>query len=325
MSELSIILLLLAFIFLILILIQQINELKVQYKRIFSTILSGLKEDISEKDIIKIIDNIWRLENDLKTKFNSDRIPKDLERTIYRLKLWLEEKGYKYQDFTTRSSDGLNVEVISRIAESNIQEAYILRTLSPEIRFNDMLIRKSRVDIRYPAPKKTFYVTFDNNGGPNENLKTLDFEEGTIIQGLKPITYEGKNFKGWRNKKTQTLISYPFTINDDLDCVAEWEDIPTMFTPNPRKITISYYQDHSSDAIYGVKEYVIGTKVETPTFIEIVNSEVKFLGWKRREDNQIVNFPFEAINDESLFSYFEDINQENNSETTAPKTIKENK
>lgn len=325
MSELSIILLLLAFIFLILILIQQINELKVQYKRIFSTILSGLKEDISEKDIIKIIDNIWRLENDLKTKFNSDRIPKDLERTIYRLKLWLEEKGYKYQDFTTRSSDGLNVEVISRIAESNIQEAYILRTLSPEIRFNDMLIRKSRVDIRYPAPKKTFYVTFDTNGGPNENLKTLDFEEGTIIQGLKPITYEGKNFKGWRNKKTQTLISYPFTINDDLDCVAEWEDIPTMFTPNPRKITISYYQDHSSDAIYGVKEYVIGTKVETPTFIEIVNSEVKFLGWKRREDNQIVNFPFEAINDESLFSYFEDINQENNSETTAPKTIKENK
>jgi hypothetical protein len=321
-----IVVLLVVTIIILLFLIQQVIQIKVSYKQIYSLILHGLRDDISEKDVIKIIDNIWRLENDLKVKFNEGKIPKELDRTIQRLKLLLQEKGYVYQDYTNRLSDGLNVEVISRTEETSLKESYILRTLSPEIKFNGAFVRKSKVDVRYPAPKKTFIVTFDTNGGPNEDIKPLQFEDGTIVQRFHGLTYEGKIFKGWRNKKTQTPLTYPFTINDHIECVAEWEDVKPHYIPNQDKIQISYFQDLTGDTLYDFREYILGTMIESPTINELLNSERKFLGWKNRQDNQVVKFPFEASKHESFYSYFEDEHQPENADnlkTTA--SNKENK
>jgi hypothetical protein len=326
MYDILIVVLFVITIILILFLFQQVVQIKGNYKQLYSLILHGLRDDISEKDIIKIIDNIWRLENDLKVKFNEGKIPKELDRTIQRLKLWLQEKGYVYQDYTNRLSDGLNVEVISRTEETSIKDSYIIRTLSPEIKFNGLFVRKSRVDVRYPSPKKTFIVTFDTNGGPNEDIKALQFEDGTIVQGFLGLTYGGRIFKGWRNKKTQTLITYPFTINDHIECVAEWDDVKLHYIPNQDKIRISYFQDFTGDILYEFREYNLGTIIESPTINDLVNSERKFLGWKNRQDNQIVKFPFEASKHESLYSYFEDEHQLENGEniktTVSNKEIK---
>jgi hypothetical protein len=306
MNEIEIIILGLILI-LVIFLIQQNIRLKKNYEKIYSIILYGLKEDVTENELVKIATNIWRFKVNLEVQFKEGKIPKELERPLQSMIDWLKTKGVSFADYTNYPSNGLNVQVLSSTPERSNREPYIIKTLRPEIRINGKIILKSQVDTRYPAIKKKYQITFDLNGGNNQIVKPLEFEEDHKISGFESVTYDGHVFKGWKDKKTQKIISFPFSLNDHLECIAVWDPIHVEYIAEREKIKIKYFKNKDEKESFEERVYIVGGLIEEPTTInlEFIGNR-KLIGWKRIIDDQLVTFPFEAKAQDSLYCFFEE-------------------
>lgn len=273
-----------------------------------SIILNGLKTNLDEDDLIKVVMIVWRLKRAFEEVNRINKLPKNIEnqisREITKAIEWLEKKGWTFNDYTSQKSSGLLsvIEVLNISVEPGDFEPFIVNTARPEIKFKNKTIQKSTVDVRQPKPKKIFQLLIEPNGS-GDVIPTRPVEEGLILSELPKLTREGYKFLGWKNSISGKLETLPIKILNDTKLVAQWEKIETVINFPIENITINFYEDLQKKSLITSNSCTKSSQIKEPP--QVSKDGFKTIGWKFIKDDKMVIFPYTVTEPESFYWVYE--------------------
>lgn len=276
-------------------------------KKTLRYILHGIKVDLESNDVVQLAIAIWRIEKgfqELKELEPSKK--KKLESALRKAKDWLSIHHVTYEDYAGKSSEGKSkvIEVISITEKTGEGDfvPYISNTLRPEIKIDFLTVLKSRVDITQPKPKKVFTIVYNPDGG-NKAIPSRRLEEGIELTELEVPVWEGHQFIGWFDVKTNIVISFPFKISRDLSLIAKWKDIDLAIDVPTNDVVLIYkeYKEDNKELTHTIHHK--NSIVEIPLKLE--RSDLNFLGWFDQSSDEKINFPLKVDVDKHLYAKWE--------------------
>lgn len=126
---------------------------KKQNQFLLNLIVKGIVLDVDTDSVIELSIRIWSLKNIM--LMNDNENTNKIHRQFERIERVLKTKyGLEINDYTGRIYNNINVVVSSILPDDKIDKKIIYKTLSPEIRINGMLVKKSHVEIHEPVLKE---------------------------------------------------------------------------------------------------------------------------------------------------------------------------
>jgi uncharacterized repeat protein (TIGR02543 family) len=276
-------------------------------KKTLRYILHGIKVDLESNDIVQLAIAIWRIEKGFQEQNELDPSKKKkLESALRKAKDWLSIHHVTYEDYTGENPEGKAkvIEVISISEKSGNFKPYISNTLRPEIKVDFLTVLKSRVDITQPKPKKVFTIAFNPDGG-NKAILSRSCEEGLELNenDLEAPVWDGHQFIGWFDLKTNTVIRFPFKISKDLSLIARWKDLELAIKVPTDDVVLSYKENKEDTSEVSHTTHPKNSVVEVPLKLE--KSDLNILGWFDQSNDEKITFPLKVDVDKNLYGKWE--------------------
>jgi uncharacterized repeat protein (TIGR02543 family) len=282
----------------------------INYQNLVKTlryILHGIKVDLESNDVVQLAIAIWRIEKGFQEIKEIDLAnKKKLESALRKAKDWLSLHHVTYKDYAGENPEGKSkvIEVISITEKTGEFVPFISNTLRPEIKIDFLIVLKSRVDITQPRPKKVFTIVFNPDGG-NKPIPSRSCEEGLELNenDLEVPQWDGHQFTGWYDIKTNTAMSFPFKIARDLSLIASWKEIELAVKVPTDDVTLTYKENKEDKKELGHRNLPKNSVVEAPLKLEKI--DFNFLGWFDQSNDEKITFPLKVDVDKNLYGKWE--------------------
>jgi membrane protein CcdC involved in cytochrome C biogenesis len=133
---------------------KNIIQLAYEVEKLGAIIVDGLKISHTDKPIIELINLYWNY-NQLTSQIGiseTDRLR--LVRENERMNRYVKSLGLEVNDYTSRKYNNMNLEILSTEQSNDVNELIIIRTITPEIRHNNIIIQRSKVVLAGPIGKQ---------------------------------------------------------------------------------------------------------------------------------------------------------------------------
>jgi hypothetical protein len=272
-------------------------------KQTLGYVLNGIRVDLEDDDLIQLAINIWRLEKGIKElKFENESQKKKIDSAIRKAKEWLAKRGISVNDYTGSNPEGISkvIEVISITDKIGDFQPYISNTIRPEVRINSDTVLKSRVDVAQPKPKQQFKITFNPDGG-NKFIQNRIFEEGLEVNELEIPVWDGHEFLGWFDQKTNLALKFPFMVTKDVNLIAHWREteLAVKFPVETNEISFVYFYNKTDEKPLNSNKHIINTIVDQP--FNYHNDVETLLDWYDKESDEKIEFPLKAERNRNFY------------------------
>ncbi len=125
-------------------------DLMLEIEKLGTLITGGLQISKNDKAIIDIINLYWNL-NQLTVQLNITEAEKTkLNRENDRMMRYIKNLNLEVNDYVNRVYNNMNLEILTFETNSELTERIIIKTIEPEIRYNNIIIQRSKVVIAGP-------------------------------------------------------------------------------------------------------------------------------------------------------------------------------
>lgn len=126
------------------------ENLLFELEKIGTLIISGIQISKNDKTIIDIINLYWNL-HQLTIQLNISEAEKTkLYRENDRMMRYIKSLNIEVNDYVNRVYNNMNLEILTFETNNDLTERIVIRTVEPEIRFNNIIIQRSKVVIAGP-------------------------------------------------------------------------------------------------------------------------------------------------------------------------------
>jgi len=280
-------------------------------KQTLGYVLNGIRVELENDDLIQLTINIWRLEKGIKDlKLDNESQKKKLDSAIRKAKEWLAKKGVTVNDYTGLNPQGISkvIEVISITDIIGDFPPYISNTIRPEVRINSVTVLKSRVDVAQPIAKQQFKITFNPDGG-NKLISNRIFEEGLEVTELEIPVWDGHEFLGWFDQKTNLALKLPFVVTKDIHLIAHWKEIElaVKFPVETNEVSFTFFYKKTDEKPLNSTKYLINTMVDQ--HFEYNNNVETLLDWYDKESDEKIEFPLKAERNRTFYGKWKTISK----------------
>jgi len=125
-------------------------DLMLEIEKLGTLITVGLQISKNDKVIIDIINFYWNL-NQLTVQLNITEAEKTkLNRENDRMMRYIKNLNLEVNDYVNRVYNNMNLEILTFETNSELTDRIIIKTIEPEIRYNNIIIQRSKVVIAGP-------------------------------------------------------------------------------------------------------------------------------------------------------------------------------